>query len=134
MLPIASAKKQKIHIDLPGKLPTVEADGEMIRRVLINLIENAVKYNQREGEIHVGALREDSQVHIWVQDKGPGIPPEDHQNIFNKYARLSSQSQGFGLGLAFCRLAVEAHGGKIWVESKPREGAKFIFSLPVLKT
>jgi PAS domain S-box-containing protein len=134
VLPIAAAKKQGIHTDLPAGLPKVEADGEMIRRVLINLIENATKYNQRESEIHVGALQEGNQVHVWVQDQGPGIPPEDHQNIFNKYARLSSQSQGFGLGLAFCRLAVEAHGGKIWVESKPGEGAKFIFSLPVLKT
>jgi signal transduction histidine kinase len=106
-------------------------DAEMIRRVLINLIENAVKFNAKEGVITIEGAATESKTLISIQDQGPGIAPEDHQDIFNKYARLSSQAQGFGLGLAFCRLAIEAHGGKIWVESAPNEGARFLFNLPL---
>ncbi len=128
--PIAEGKKQSIEVKLQDNPPLVHVDAEMIRRVLINLIENAVKFNAKEGVITIEGAATESKTLISIQDQGPGIAPEDHQDIFNKYARLSSQAQGFGLGLAFCRLAIEAHGGKIWVESAPNEGARFLFNLP----
>jgi two-component system sensor histidine kinase KdpD len=105
----------------------------MIRRVLTNLLENAVKYTPAGSKISVGAQATDGQVLMWVQDTGPGIPPGEQDRIFDKFTRLHGRSgpRGFGLGLAFCRLAVEAHGGRIWVESGPESGACFMFTLPV---
>lgn len=131
---LAEGKNQTIQTALAADLPPVYADPDMIRRVLINLLENAIKFNRADGTITLGAKREEKQVHIWVQDQGPGIPPEEQENIFNKFARLYSQTQGFGLGLAFCQLAVEAHGGHIWVDSKPGAGATFTISLPIAPT
>jgi signal transduction histidine kinase len=71
-------------------------------------------------------------VQIWVKDTGPGIPPAEHERIFDKFSRLHNgeKVRGFGLGLAYCRLAVEAHGGSIWVESQVGQGATFRFTLP----
>jgi signal transduction histidine kinase len=130
---IAESKEQEIQLSVDRSLPQVKVDSEMIQRVIINLIENAIKFNGRGGEITVGARRDGEWMQFWVQDHGPGIPPEDQGKIFNKFARLSSQTQGFGLGLAFCQLAVEAHGGRIWVESEEGSGATFYFSLPAVQ-
>ncbi|MDX1438160.1 MAG: GAF domain-containing protein, partial [Anaerolineales bacterium] len=115
--PYSDGREQTVKTSVPEDILTVEVDAEMIRRVLINLMENAVKFNEREGALEVGAAPDDGMVQIWVKDDGPGIPPEEHEKIFDKYARVYSQAKGIGLGLSFCRLAVEAHGGKIWVES-----------------
>jgi len=70
---------------------------------------------------------------LWVQDNGPGIAPEDQERIFEKYTRLAGKGMplGLGVGLAFCRLAIEAHGGRIWVESEAGKGARFSFTLPI---
>ena len=77
--------------------------------------------------------QEGDWVHIWVHDNGPGIPAAEQERIFEKFTRLEGANlpKGFGLGLAYCRLAVQAHGGRIWVESEPGMGARFIFTLPV---
>jgi NtrC-family two-component system sensor histidine kinase KinB len=128
--PYSDGREQHVKTSIPAELLTVEVDAEMIRRVLINLMENAVKFNERYGTLEVGADSNENSVRIWVKDDGPGIPAEEHEKIFDKYARVYSQAKGIGLGLSFCRLAVEAHGGKIWVESELGEGARFIFSLP----
>jgi signal transduction histidine kinase len=130
---IAEGKKQALEAVIPEGLPKVNVDVDMIRRVLINLIENAIKFNKSDGKVTVEAKQEDGWVYISVADQGPGIPLEEYENIFNKYVRLSSQTQGFGLGLAFCQLAVEAHGGQIRVDSEPDEGAIFTFSLPIVE-
>jgi signal transduction histidine kinase len=113
-------------------LPAITADTEMIRRVLINLVENASKFSPLDGALEIGAQAESGQVRVWVQDSGPGISPEYQEVIFEKFRQLKNQPQlkGFGIGLAFCRLAVQAHGGKIWVESQPDQGSRFIFTLP----
>ncbi len=128
-------KNQSISYKVSENLPAVMADQDMIRRVVTNLLENASKYSPAGSHIEVGALRRGDQVHIWVQDHGQGIPATEHERIFDKFTRLKSENgpKGLGLGLAYCRLAVQAHGGKIWVESELGVGSRFVFSLPVIK-
>lgn len=132
--PMVANKKQELICEVAAGLPEAVGDGEMIRRVLINLLENAVKYSPSRGKIQVVVSQEDRQALFSVIDNGPGIPPEARDLIFDKYSRLQYRSgpKGLGLGLAYCRLAIEAHGGRIWVEDRPeREGACFKFSLPL---
>lgn len=132
--PIAEAKGHRLQVDpMDEPLPTLEIDVDMIRRVMINLIENAVRYTPSNGVITITVERMGDQVRIVVHDTGPGINLGDHQRIFEKFARVErkGRSKGLGLGLAFCRLAVEAHGGNIWVESEPGQGSAFYFTLPL---
>ena len=133
LAPIIYNKGQTIQMDIPTGLPLVLADPDMIRRVIINLLENAAKFTQQGGTIFLGALSEGKMVRIWVQDNGPGIPASEQEKIFDKFSRLklSDSPKGMGLGLAYCRLAVQAHGGKIWVESELGKGSRFIFVLPI---
>lgn len=133
VLPTAQTKKQEINIQVSPDLPQVWVDAEMIKRVVINLLENAIKYSPTESRIILGSEFDGKQVAIWVQDNGPGIPEADQSRVFDKFTRLHSQDgpRGFGLGLAYCRLAVEANRGRIWVESSPGSGSCFIFTLPV---
>jgi signal transduction histidine kinase len=114
-------------------LPNIIGDFDMLRRVLTNLLENAVKFSPSGGNIQAGVDLEGMWVRFWVEDEGPGIPPSDHERIFDKFSRLNVEGapKGLGLGLAYCRLAVQAHDGRIWVESEPGEGSCFIFVLPV---
>lgn len=135
--PIADNKEQSIQLILPEDLPYLHVDIDMIRRVLVNLLENASKYSPPGSFIQIGALTENEWVRVWVQDNGPGIPASEHERIFSKFTRLSSRDstvKGLGLGLAYCRLAIEAHRGRIWVESEPGEGARFIFQLPLTES
>ena len=131
--PVAESKNQIINIKIPPKSPPIMVDADMIRRVLINLLENAVKYSPPDGEISVGAEIKSEFAYIWVQDSGPGIPDEEREHIFDKFTRLNPKGsqKGFGLGLAYCRLAIEGHRGKIWVESEPGKGSRFCFTLPL---
>ena len=133
--PMVESRHQILANLVPEKISAVWVDVDMIRRVLINLMENASKFTPPEGKIEVGAKREDGWVQMWVQDNGPGIPFGDQERIFHKFTRLKGEASpnGLGVGLAFCRLAVEGHGGKIRVESQSGQGAKFILTLPVLK-
>lgn len=130
--PVAETKNQLIKLKLPRESPTLMIDADMIRRVLINLLENAVKYSPPDGEITLGAEFEEHKTTIWIQDSGPGISIADQEFIFDKFTRLNpgGDQKGFGLGLAYCKLAIEGHGGQIWVESEPDQGARFIFTLP----
>jgi PAS domain S-box-containing protein len=134
VMPVLTNKNQEISVLVPEDIPQVWVDPDMIRRVLTNLLENAVKYTPAGSKISIGALVTEGQVLMWVQDTGPGIPQSEQDRIFDKFTRLHGRSgpRGFGLGLAFCRLAVEAHGGRIWVESGPESGACFKFTLPVV--
>jgi K+-sensing histidine kinase KdpD len=130
--PVAQNHRQEIRISMPAALPPVFIDADMILRVLINLLENAVKYSNNEGDIIVGGRDEKEWITLWVEDHGPGVPEEDKDWIFDKFTRLGNQGavKGVGLGLAFCRLAVQAHGGKIWVENQTGGGSRFLFTLP----
>lgn len=131
--PVAKGRRQTVSAKLPEALPPIWVDEDMARRVLINLMENAVKFTPPDGQIETGAQQEDGWAHIWVKDNGPGIPLTEQERIFDKFARLrgANKSGGLGIGLAFCRLAVLGHGGKIWVESEPGKGSVFHFTFPV---
>jgi len=131
--PIIDNKKLKVRMLVPTNIPMVMVNGEMIRRVIINLTENSIKYTPSEGRIEVGVRREGDFVQVWVQDTGPGIPDEKRLSIFDKYTRLhgSGGPKGYGLGLAYCQLAVEGHGGKIWVENVDNGGSQFNFTMPI---
>jgi two-component system, NtrC family, sensor histidine kinase KinB len=136
VMPSAEGRKQIVEISLADKLPAVFIDMDMIRRVLINLMENAIKYTPFEGKLKLSAETDGEFVRISVQDNGPGIPESDRERIFDKFTRLKNSKNGpsgLGVGLAFCKLAVKGHGGKIWVEPAPEKGARFIFTLPVVK-
>lgn len=117
----------------PG-VGTVLCDEDRIDRVVANLVDNAIKYTPGGGQVTVTVEAQGDQVAVSVADTGLGIPPEERERIFERFSRLArdrSKRRGFGLGLAFCRLAVEAHGGRIWVEpGTGGVGSRFVFTLP----
>jgi len=128
------APKHKLGIDIPRDLPRINVDGGRIGEVLTNLVENAVKYSGEGSPITVTASGNGSEVTFSVADRGRGIPEELHQKVFNRFFQVDSdkdgRGRGTGLGLAICRGIIDAHGGRMWVESKPGSGAIFKFSLP----
>ena len=133
--PMAENRRQILKGRLSDELPPVWVDVDMIRRVLINLMENASKFTAPEGNIELGGKLEGDWVQLWVQDNGSGIPVTKQEHIFEKYTRLrrKEDASGLGIGLAFCQLAVAGHGGRIWVESEVGKGSKFFLTLPVAK-
>jgi signal transduction histidine kinase len=131
---LARDKRQTIENQVPSELPLVSVDAELIHRVLQNLIGNAIKFTPPDGVIAIGARRDpanDRDIIVAVKDSGSGLPPDLQARLFNKFVTGRVRGRGSGLGLAFCRLVVEAHGGRIWVESMPGNGAMFLFTLPV---
>lgn len=132
VLPTANTKRLNISTSIADHLPPALVDDEMILRVLINLLENAVKFTPEEGTIQVTVQLQGDSLLTSIQDSGPGIAPADRERIFEKFTRLdvANETRGTGLGLAYCRLAVSGHNGQIWVESSPGEGSTFKFTLP----
>ncbi len=130
----SDAKKQNISLTIPADLPLIHADRDMLERVLINIFQNAIKFTPSKGHIDFGVEADGNSIQFWVQDSGPGVDPEYIDRIFDKYTRIhpDERIKGLGLGLAFCRLAVEGHKGRIWVENLPEGGAKFTFTIPSL--
>ena len=124
--------KYKLEMNLSDEPLYALIDADMIRRVIINLLENSMKFSRESSQLEIGIARKDEELHVWVSDQGLGISPEDQEMIFDKFSRSAgvSKLQGLGLGLAFCKLAIEGHGGAIWVESNPGEGSTFTFTLP----
>jgi len=125
-------------IDVRPDLPDVPANREFLRRIIVNLLGNAVELSPSRTSITVRARLDDEgkAAVVSVQDQGPGIPGEYQSRIFDKFVQAGSRQRdqrkmSVGLGLAFCKLAVEAHGGRIWVDSEEGEGACFSFSLPL---
>jgi PAS domain S-box-containing protein len=123
-----------LRIRIPDSVPPVDADREKVRQVLVNLIENAVKYSPGGGRIEVGLNARGAVVRFFVKDKGLGIPPEEQERIFDKFYRLDPDMArgvgGTGLGLYICSELVTRMGGRIWVESQEGEGSTFSFELP----
>jgi len=122
-------------IGLPKQLPPVEADQLRVERILHNLLENAAKYSPHGSKIRVFAKLEKAQLIIGVADQGAGISLHDQAKIFEPFQRLEDSRlkgvKGAGLGLLVCQRLVEAHGGRIWVESKTGRGSTFSFTLPL---
>jgi two-component system sensor histidine kinase KdpD len=118
--------------DLPHDLPLVAIDDVLIEQVLINLLDNAIKYTGPESPVEVSAFASDGMVTVQVADRGPGLEPGDEERVFEKFYRRSADHvRGTGLGLAICRGIIQAHGGRIWAENRPGGGAVFRFTLPM---
>jgi signal transduction histidine kinase len=120
----------RVSNDVPSALPAADVDPDRLDRIVVNLVGNALKY--ATGPVRVGAARHGPELRVFVSDEGPGIAPEDQVRIFDRYQRGGNVRQdGLGLGLYIVRRLVEAHGGRIWVESVPGQGSTFSFTLPV---
>lgn len=134
--PLAKLNNVSIGVEVTEDLPVLMADQRLMERVFINLVSNALDYTPESGRITIGAEFVDGSFRFEVRDTGPGISQKLHEKIFEKF----SQGQqglvrtGSGLGLTFCRMAAEAHGGRIWVESELGRGSSFIFVLPQEKS
>jgi len=140
LAPLATPANITLEVTVDPDLPPLHADPELIGRVLHNLVDNAIKFTPDGGRVWLWARldpeRAPGSLLIGVSDNGPGIPPEEQPHVFEKFRRAASTGGrriGTGLGLPFCKLAVEAHGGRIWVESEAGKGSTFIISLPVAK-
>jgi two-component system sensor histidine kinase KdpD len=125
---------RRVETVMPADLPLVPMDAVLVEQVLVNLLENALKYADRASGLRVAAWREEGGVGIEVADEGPGLKPGDEERVFEKFYRGSSAPHGFGLGLAICRAIVTAHGGRIWAENRAPRGVAFRFTLPIQGT
>ena len=120
----------KVHV--PGDLPMIHADSLLIEQVLVNLLDNASKYSPAGSEVYITARSDPAQTTISVADRGPGVPGDQRESVFEKFVRgrHNAAKPGVGLGLAICRAIVTSHGGKIWLDERAGGGAIFSFSLP----
>jgi PAS domain S-box-containing protein len=129
------SSRRRFVVDLPKELPPIYADELRLGRIMYNLLENAVNYSPDGGDIRVFAERNGAAMTIGVSDQGIGISAEDQTRLFQPFERGEVAKidgiGGAGLGLLVCRRLVEAHGGKIWVESEPGHGSSFLFTLPL---
>jgi signal transduction histidine kinase len=121
-----------VHFSTP--IPMADGDPDVIARVIENLVDNAAKFSPSPGTVAIELSAETDELRFSISDCGPGIPPAYQERVFEKFFRITSEAQdtrsGVGLGLAFCKLALEAQGGYIWVESDGHSGTAFHFSLP----
>jgi signal transduction histidine kinase len=137
LLPLAGDGEITLSKIVEPDLPLVLIDEDKINRVIVNLIDNALKFTPRGGHVTVSAERwlngeDGSYVRCIVRDTGPGIPPEYRSRIFERFVQISNRQgrrRGTGIGLNFCQLAVEAHGGRIWVDEAPGGGSEFSFTV-----
>lgn len=131
----ALAGERKITILRPDPPITAVCDIDLIRRVIANLIGNAIKYTEENGTVDIQMSQDGGVLKVVVADNGPGIPKELHHKVFEKFsqAKTEQRSLGVGLGLAFCKLAVEAHQGEIGLISDVGQGSTFWFTLPLPK-
>lgn len=123
-----------IVVQVPDDLPPVQADGDRVRQVLLNLITNATRYSPEGTTITLTAALEDDVVRVTVADEGIGIDPADAERVFGKFVMLEKPAwvkKGTGLGLYITKTIVDAHGGRMWVESEPGRGSRFHFTLPL---
>ena len=122
-------------IDVADDTPVFHADRPLIKRVIGNLIQNALTHSAHAVTLHLSVRKDGDGVLFTVADNGPGIPPEYHELIFRKFEQVRTPNvprvRSSGLGLAFCKLVVESHGGRIWVQSEEGRGSAFHFALPV---
>ncbi len=127
--PLIREKGQVLEVDLPEPLPT-EGDPQRLEQVIVNLLTNAHRHTPSGTRIAIRAHVTGDEVLLFVSDDGPGIPAEEREAIFVRFHRLSSVEGGSGLGLAIAREIIEHHGGRIWAESRPKQGTTFRLALP----
>jgi len=128
-------KGQDVHVDFGAEKIMVSCDPDIIHRILINLLSNAIKYTHRGDAVSISVCEEDEGVRVTVEDSGPGIAPEYHDVIFEKFGQVKTAHDqhrfvSTGLGLTFCKMAIEEHHGKIGVDSQMDKGSRFWFTLP----
>lgn len=135
-VPRLAASRQRLEVSEPDRELSVRADRSLLFRVVMNLVDNCAKYGPRDGTVWIDATQDpESAVVICVSDEGPGVPSDLQERIFEKYAQVERDhgrrsKDSRGLGLRFCKLVVEAHGGRIWVEDREPVGARFCVELP----
>jgi len=123
----------QLEIDFPSDFPVILGDEDRLIQVFNNLIQNAIKYSPDGGEIRLSGQLLPNQVVVCISDQGPGIAPDDIPHVFDRFYRAkeaSRRTKGAGLGLYLAKAVIEAHGGRIWVDPKPGDGARICFSLP----
>ena len=127
-------KTHTIVVDFPDNFPTIRGDEVRLRQVIDNLIGNAIKYSPKGGEVRITGAFDDDNVTVSVKDQGVGLPQDEQERIFERFYRvddaLSRKTQGTGLGLYLARAVIEAHHGKIWVNSVFGQGSTFTVSIP----
>ena len=132
--PVAFDRGQTLVTELPKSLPLVKADEVRLRQIVLNLLNNALKFTQEGGKITLRASQKEDSLIIEVQDNGPGIDEKEQEHLFEPYHRMEAGEErlsGLGLGLALCKTLVELHGGKIWAKSQMCKGSIFTFSVPL---
>jgi len=134
---ITGIENKTVFLEATRNTPEMSADKELIRRTIANLVNNAVKHSPSGGNILIKTFfkEKDNNFYIQVKDSGEGIPEEYLNRIFDKFVQVENRKakMGHGLGLTFCKMAVEAHGGKIWAESELDKGSTFYFTIPANK-
>jgi len=134
MSPVAITRDISMVLELPLSLTLVWADKGRLEQVITNLLSNALKFTPKGGKVTLRAKEDNTALIVEIQDTGIGIAKENLRRVFETYYRVEDgkhHTSGLGLGLALCKVIVEAHGGKIWVESEEGKGTTFSFSLPV---
>ncbi len=132
----AEGRRVSLAAEVPPNPLMLDADNDLLRRLLENLIDNAVRYTPAGGKVTVSAFEDGREIALVVADEGPGVPVNQRERIFEKYAQLdrtedrAQQRFGRGIGLAFVKLAVQSHGGRIWVDDNQPSGARFQARLP----
>jgi two-component system sensor histidine kinase KdpD len=126
-------RSRRLDIDVQQNLPLIKADFELLVQVLVNILDNAIKYSNEGTDIQITASCDETAVLLGVGDRGPGILRQDRERVFDKFYRLRTAHpvSGTGLGLSICMAIVEAHGGSISVDDRPGGGSMFTISLPV---
>ena len=122
-----------VTTSLPADLPMIPLDASLTEHIFINLLENSLKYTPPGSPLAIAALQKDDEIEVEVADLGPGFPPEDLEKIFEMYYRGTEDigQKGYGLGLAICRVIVQAHGGRIWAANREGGGAAIRFTFPL---
>ncbi|HEU5090113.1 MAG TPA: ATP-binding protein, partial [Roseiflexaceae bacterium] len=126
----------RVQVEAPATLPLVSADARRIEQVVSNLLDNACKFSPEGGIVTVRAIVRDGNLIVSVSDQGPGIPPGEHEHVFERFYQVEQpatrQVGGSGLGLAICKSLIEAHGGQIWIDDSYTAGTAISFSLPAI--
>lgn len=136
MKSFAESNKVEIDFKTDKNIPLCYGDPDIVSRVIVNLLDNALKFSPENSKITVSIeSKPENMIQFCIEDKGPGIPQKYHKQIFDKFETLELRYKGrkysTGLGLTFCKMAVEAHGGTIWLDSEEGKGSRFYFTLPV---